>query len=216
MDNDNNNPNTLPENSEPNEPAAISLDTPAVTDPTTQHVVTAGAGETVVINPGVTKVTVDVTGSGGSGGGSPSSFVISNPISNVAAAQVSVGGIPTNSSNDKVEDQAAPDTEQAVAPITLPPRPVSTAIQEAEVYFPHDAKSENEPMILPLPADTLERTEAAVEAMPNIDVTKTNSGNEWADMIYRSRYIGQYAGWFTDTVVLIVLFNNLFLLKLVV
>lgn len=106
------------------------------------------------------------------------------------------------------QDTAQPSEAQAPQPeVTtdekqpLPKRSASATVQQdAEIFQPLDKDWNNDGVILPLAADTFERTQEAITKLPNVRIDDTEGGREWADLLRSSQFTIQYKGVFNRTV----------------
>ena len=92
--------------------------------------------------------------------------------------------------------------EVSEAPITHKvKRTLATnVVQESEVFGALDDVKDEDGIALSLPSDTQDNINAALEAMPNIDIKETPNGEEWVDRIKAAKYTRPFNGWFDDTV----------------
>ena len=71
--------------------------------------------------------------------------------------------------------------EEPFKPILAPYEDLPSVVQSAEIYedIPKDFRGDG--VVLPIPADTVERTNEFLAGSPNIDYTATQEGQVWFD-----------------------------------
>ena len=114
----------------------------------------------------------------------------------------------TNNALDEIEMPTMVDDvvtvvkDDVIEPVLIKKNkePATNVVQEAEVFAPLDNPKDAEGIALSLPSDTQENINAALEAMPNIDIKETPNGEEWIDRIKAAKYSRPFNGWFDETV----------------
>ena len=117
--------------------------------------------------------------------------------------------VPAVDTHDNAPAVQTPVAEQPVAdvpvaeeqpPVVRAPRPPSTNTQQdSEVYAPlAKAVTEND-VLLSLPPDSQANIAAALDAMPNINLTETREGDEWLNNLRASTYSVPFRDYFAAT-----------------
>lgn len=84
---------------------------------------------------------------------------------------------------------------------TIEPRPPAlNVVQEFETFQPLEGPWSEDDVVLPLAADTIERTQEILAAQPNISVTETEQGREWAYYFNHGQRSQARADYFQSTV----------------
>jgi len=86
------------------------------------------------------------------------------------------------------------------APVKEPRKPSTNTVQESEIFTPLENPKDIENIGLSLPSDTAENIEAALSAMPNVEIQDSPEGLEWMQRISLAKYTTPYKGWFDRTV----------------
>lgn len=93
-------------------------------------------------------------------------------------------------------------SEQTEAPTvvedTSTKEKAKNVIQEHEVFIPLDGKEDK--VLLAIPADTSTRTEEALDALPNVALDSSESGEEWVNYIQQAQAISGHKDSFLSTV----------------
>jgi hypothetical protein len=96
------------------------------------------------------------------------------------------------------EEKKDEDEEEGTGVGFLPPS--TTVRQDHEVFFPLEGEWNDAGVFLVGQADTQERTQKALEALPNLDLTGTESGREWVDYQREAINIAPNKDQWRDTV----------------
>lgn len=98
---------------------------------------------------------------------------------------------------DDQQENLEPPEEKLV----IEKRPPSTnTVQESEVSSPLEKDAIDDGYTIPLGGDTAARISAALNALPNVNIDDTESGNKWLETITDTKYTMSYGDGFQSTV----------------